>query len=62
MKKTESGIPNTFKGSVLEFGAVPDNKVKNSRESFQNLQESVLHYVVANYKKRVDLTPLNRKL
>ena len=61
-KKTKSGIPNTFKGSVSEVGAVLRTKDDNYNETFQNLQECVLQYVVENYKKGVDLAPLIRKL
>ena len=49
-------------GSMPEVGAVLGTKGENSKESFQNLQESVLQYVVENYKKGVDLEPLVRKL
>ena len=61
-KKTKAGIPNTFKGSVPEVGAVLRNKDENYKESFQNLQECVLQHVMENYKKWVDLVPLIRKL
>ena len=58
----KSGILNTFRGSVPEVGAVLGTKDKNYKESFQNLQECVLNYVVENYKKGVDLAPLIKKL
>ena len=58
----KSGILNTFRGSVPEVGAVLGTKDKNYKESFQNLQECVLNYVVENYKKGVDLAPLINKL
>ena len=45
-----------------EVGAVLGTKDKNYKESFQNLQECVLNYVVENYKKGVDLAPLIKKL
>ena len=45
-----------------EVGTVLGTKDENYKESFQNLQECVLQYVVANYKKLVDLTPLIMKL
>ena len=62
LEKKLSGIPNTFKGSVSEVGAVLRTKDDNYNETFQNLQECVLQYVVENYKKGVDLAPLIRKL
>ena len=34
--------PNTFKGSVPEVGAGINSKAENFKESFQNLQESLL--------------------
>ena len=37
-------------------------KDENYKESYQNLLECVLQYVVANCKKVVDLAPLIRKL
>ena len=37
-------------------------KDDNFKESFQNLQESLLQYMVENYKKRVYLAPLTNKL
>ena len=61
-RKKKSGIPNTFKGSVPEVGAVIRTKDENHKESFQNLQECVLQYVVENYKKGVDIAPLIRNL
>ena len=45
-----------------EVGAVIRTKDENHKESFQNLQECVLQYVVENYKKGVDLDTLVRKL
>ena len=45
-----------------EVGALIETKEENYKESFQNLQENVLQYVVENYKKGVDLAPLIRKL
>ena len=61
-KKKNPGIPNTFKGSVTEFGAVLGTKYDNFKEIFQNLQESVLQYVVANYNKGLYLAPLVSKI
>ena len=37
-------------------------KAKNYKEIFHNLQENVLQYAVVNYKKGVNLLPLNREL
>ena len=37
-------------------------KDENLKDIFQNLQESVLQYVVVNYKKGLDLAPLVRRL
>ena len=45
-----------------EVGTVLRTKYENYKESFQNLQEYVLQYLVAKYKKGVDLAPLTRKL
>ena len=39
-----------------------DTKYNNFEESFRNLQEQVLQYVVKNYKEGLDLAPLLRKL
>ena len=61
-RKKKSEILNTFKGSMLEVGAVIGTKDTNFKESFQNLQECVLKYVAENYKKGVDLVPLISKL
>ena len=49
LEKKMSGIPNTFKGSVSEAGAVLGTKDDNYNETFQNLQECMLQYVVENY-------------
>ena len=61
-KKTKSGVPNTLKRSMLEFGAVLSSKEENIKEIFQNFQESVLQYVVEKYSKGVDIVPLIRKI
>ena len=61
-KKNDTGITVTFKLNVPGFGAVLGTKDKNYRETFQSLQENVLQYVIANYNKGVNLTPLIRKL
>ena len=61
-KKKKSGILNTFKGSVPVVGAMIRTKDKNFKESLQNFQESVLQYVMANYKEGVDIATLIRKL
>ena len=45
-----------------EVVIVLGTKDENHKESFQNLQECVLQYVVTNYKKGVYLEPLIRKL
>ena len=45
-----------------EVGAVLRTKGENYKESFQNLQECVLQYVVSIYKKGEDILPLNRKI
>ena len=49
-------------GSMPEVGAVLGTKGENSKESFQNLQESVLQYVVENYKKGVHIETFIMKL
>ena len=61
-KKMKSGILNTFKVSVSEVDSVLGTKDNNFKESFQNFQESVLQYVVENYKKWVDIVTIIRKL
>ena len=61
-KKMKSGILNTFKVSVSEVDSVLGTKDDNFKESFQNFQESVLQYVVENYKKWVDIVTIIRKL
>ena len=61
-KKENSGILNTFKESVPEVGTVLGTKDENYKESYQNLQDCVLQYVVENYKKGVDLAPLISRL
>ena len=38
-KKAKSGILNTFKGSMPEFGTVLGTKDENYKESLENLQE-----------------------
>ena len=43
-----------------EFGAVLGTKDENFKESYQNLQESVLKHVVENYKKGEELAPLTK--
>ena len=44
---------------MSEVGTVLRTKDDNFKEIFQNLQESVLQYVVSNYKKGVYLeTPI----
>ena len=45
-----------------EVGAVLGTRDNNFKESFQNLQEGVLQYVLAIYKKGLDIAPLVRKL
>ena len=45
-----------------EVGAVLRTKDNNFKEILQNLQEIVLQYVMANYKKGVYLAPLMRKI
>ena len=45
-----------------EVGAVLETKKENYKESFQNLQECVLQYVMENYKKGIDIGPLISKL
>ena len=45
-----------------EVGEVIGTKDKNYKESFQMLQENVLQYVVADYKKGINLEPLISKL
>ena len=40
-ERKKSGIPNTFKRSLPEFGAVLGIKDENYKEIFQNLQECV---------------------
>ena len=45
-----------------EVGVVIGTKYNNFEESFRNLQEQVLQYVVKNYKEGLDLAPLLRKL
>ena len=47
---------------MTEFGAVLGTKYDNFKERFQNLQESVLQYVVIKYKKGADLHPFIIKL
>ena len=61
-RKKRSEIINTFKGSLPEVGAVLGTRDNNFKESFQNLQEGVLQYVLAIYKKGLDIAPLVRKL
>ena len=61
-QEKKSGIPNTFKGSVPEFGAVLRTKYKNYKEIFQNFHDCVLQYVVVNYNKGVDRMSLIMKL
>ena len=50
-QEKKSGIPNIFKESVSEVGAVLRTKDKIYKEIFQNLQGCVLQYMVENYKK-----------
>ena len=47
---------------MSDVGTVLGTKYNNFRESFQNLQESVLQYLVEKYKKGIDLSPLTRKI
>ena len=49
--KRNTKIPIKFKGNVPEVGTVLRTKNKNYKESFQNLQDNVLQYVVKHYKK-----------
>ena len=57
-KKTKTRIPINFKGNMPEVGAVIRTKDKNYEGSFQNLQENMLQYVVANDKKGADPAPI----
>ena len=61
-KKTGSGIPKTFKGSLPEVGEVLGSKEENFKERFQILQEIILQYMVENNKKGVYLALLTRKV
>ena len=58
----KAGIPNTFKVSMPEIGTVIGKKDENFKEIFQKFQESVLHNVMSNYKKGVDLATLIRTI
>ena len=47
---------------MQEVSEVLGTKDENFKASFQNLQESVLQYVVIKYKKGADLHPFIIKL
>ena len=54
-------ISSLFDLNVTTFPKL-GTKDENYKDSFQNLQECVLYYVVENYNKGVYLAPLIRKL